>query len=1400
MKVSHFIWVILFLSSSVSAVVFYDQGTGVVNSTSDTLTLGNLSILIYDSFVGGNLVFSENYTDAIVNGSWNVKVDTDLEYGKSYYKDYEINGDNMNFSGEDRIEFNSPYGVINNASFINFSLIDSCSSGSSIRQIYSNGSVVCETDDLWSISGAKYLYNNSGVLSVNETALNATIDSRQVSADLSNYALKNESVVFSGNVSTSSYGFFGWLGSALSRITSLFVQNVNAINITLNGTTIESWDEVNSSSVDTDTHVAGSGYLYNDSTTMYLNESLLNSTIDSKVSSKADYEFSSNNFNGSGNFTTSGNVSADKMYKSGVEVATFNDLVSGNITVTSVETIQNQDSVSVVSGTPMKFTGYNLGQDRQDAIRANNTISGEHADCLVLGTIASGASGQCVVYGKVTGVDTSGFGVGEDLYLNESLGTLTNIKPVNASCVQKVGMILRVHGSQGVIWVNGAGRCNDVPSEININGNITTVGNVSASYFVGDGSLLNVNSTTWWSGLTSWLTGWLVNNAGQLEFNETKLNETIDARSSGVSYEFGSNNFNGSGNFTTTGNITADSVFIGENGTLNIGSNEISVGSDGLVLNGQNVISSKYVLHTGLISGGQMTINATNDTQFDIAQTECLFVNRTNTSNINITRKVFPAKGGVIAEYLTTNTGAFIGYYENGTVVQSVPDFERDETAEICRIGRISHFYRTAITQTYYYPLTVDTDLDLAEWIMHKGVIKMRGLEIEKGNGTMNLKRTAGESLRIGAGLDAFNHPETPEEDNFTFLLVHNNPDSTTTIEGEFTEIDTEHYDDESGVLQNVSSGKYVNLFVYFFPNKVTDTTFILRSSEEYNSLNDAVLALSDIPTINDDLSGGIILAGISVRQGMTNLSEALADSSARIVNANDFGDVDPTFEYESLAGTALSTGILTGGTLTINSTNTSFLDVAAGSAIIADYSDLSNPHVYEVSWDAQTIYPNLYGLRSKWIGVNRTSNGSVELVVSQEFSALEKRTIAVLGRCWGSGTDTITGKGQYSTPAFGSAKTLEDLIDALGSLNIYGNVFSANGANMLLDKSAGRSFRFASNFAALPSSPNIRDDAAQSGRTSYAYHLQGSTSTTTETQIDSLYYDNVGVKTALSNNQWTVQRIYFFPGSGTVHVVYGQHIYSSLAEAKDAISSESVVLNTDILSGSILRGWIVLKKGATDLSNAAEAEIISATSTLTGGSSSGGVSSHASLDTLEWSSAGHTFSTASLMDIGSYNFTTDGRVGIGANPNGSYQLYVNGTVCLDLNKDGACDDTTSALSDERIKKNIFTIERALEKLKLLRGVSFDWNESYSDLNLGNKSQIGFIAQEVETVLPEVVTNGIGKYNLKAVDYGKVVALVVEAVKEVNNKVDIQEERIAELENENDELKNVICEELGRMC
>jgi hypothetical protein len=88
--------------------------------------------------------------------------------------------------------------------------------------------------------------------------------------------------------------------------------------------------------------------------------------------------------------------------------------------------------------------------------------------------------------------------------------------------------------------------------------------------------------------------------------------------------------------------------------------------------------------------------------------------------------------------------------------------------------------------------------------------------------------------------------------------------------------------------------------------------------------------------------------------------------------------------------------------------------------------------------------------------------------------------------------------------------------------------------------------------------------------------------------------------------------------------------------------------------------------------------------------------------------------------------------------------------------------------SDERLKDNKVLLTEALDKVNQLNGYEFDWIPMVG-IHENEGHDIGVIAQEVEKILPEVVTTRDNGY--KAVKYEKIVALLIEAIKELSNEV-----------------------------
>ena len=86
--------------------------------------------------------------------------------------------------------------------------------------------------------------------------------------------------------------------------------------------------------------------------------------------------------------------------------------------------------------------------------------------------------------------------------------------------------------------------------------------------------------------------------------------------------------------------------------------------------------------------------------------------------------------------------------------------------------------------------------------------------------------------------------------------------------------------------------------------------------------------------------------------------------------------------------------------------------------------------------------------------------------------------------------------------------------------------------------------------------------------------------------------------------------------------------------------------------------------------------------------------------------------------------------------------------------------------SDERLKDNISYIHRPIDKINKIGGYKFTWNDK-QDTYLGK--DVGVLAQEIEAVLPEIVTTRGSGY--KAVKYEKIVPLLIEGIKELDKKI-----------------------------
>jgi len=225
--------------------------------------------------------------------------------------------------------------------------------------------------------------------------------------------------------------------------------------------------------------------------------------------------------------------------------------------------------------------------------------------------------------------------------------------------------------------------------------------------------------------------------------------------------------------------------------------------------------------------------------------------------------------------------------------------------------------------------------------------------------------------------------------------------------------------------------------------------------------------------------------------------------------------------------------------------------------------------------------------------------------------------------------------------------------------------------------------------------------------------------------------------------------------------------------------------------SSALTTGTLPIASGGTGITSTP------ASGTLLIGTSGGGYSSAtltgtANRVTVTNSSGGITLSGP--QDIATSSNVQFGSLGIGTAASGTAgTVHINNSLGIGTAASGtageirATNAITSYYSDERLKTNIELIPNALDKVMQLRGVTYNANNIAESFGYTNKEkQVGVLAGDVEKVLPEAVkpapfdllridenteVSRSGE-NYKTVQYEKLVPLLIQAIKELNEQVE----------------------------
>lgn len=362
------------------------------------------------------------------------------------------------------------------------------------------------------------------------------------------------------------------------------------------------------------------------------------------------------------------------------------------------------------------------------------------------------------------------------------------------------------------------------------------------------------------------------------------------------------------------------------------------------------------------------------------------------------------------------------------------------------------------------------------------------------------------------------------------------------------------------------------------------------------------------------------------------------------------------------------STGVLTGGVLSVGTGGpgvaTTF-SISDGTGQIVTAAGVKTP----VSWTGLTDQALTFLATNLISFIAIDSAGSIVQSASR-FTPQQARNLIILGVVVHVNFTTVDTVNNEQHISYNTMSSVYDGFESLGFFNVSGNVFSANGANMNINKSEGVLFKMGSNYDTDTNNPHRRTLAALTPAQFQYRFSDGTSGILTETNIDPNNLDDgAGGLTAVGSNRWSIQRIYCFT-SNNVKIQRGVADYSTSTAAINAITTEAYVTEPSIAANGLFRGWLIVKQGATAL-NGSEAVFLSAGKLGEQNATGGGSGSGSSIQN---------------------NFTATTAP---TSSNDNTQGYVVGSVWINLNTDISytCVDASTGTAVWRVQSHIIEDE-----------------------------------------------------------------------------------------------------------
>jgi hypothetical protein len=506
--------------------------------------------------------------------------------------------------------------------------------------------------------------------------------------------------------------------------------------------------------------------------------------------------------------------------------------------------------------------------------------------------------------------------------------------------------------------------------------------------------------------------------------------------------------------------------------------------------------------------------------------------------------------------------------------------------------------------------------------------------------------------------------------------------------------------------------------------------------------------------TAGTDLTGGGASGNVTLNLNTSALNSAYAQLTA----ANTFTG------NQTVNGNLTATGVVTGSSYQIGNNLFAFGSYGTGNAFLG--------------FAGNSAATGISNTGAGYVALQQLTTGTQNTAVG--FAALQENSTAAGNT--GIGYEALQYNSGYSNTATGAlalySNTFGSESDAFGYQTLYSNTSGSNndafGYEALYKNTSGE-FNDAFGYQALFSNTTGYDNAA--------FGMQTLLNNTNGYQNTAEGWDALALNTTGYQNTATGSQALANNATAAYNTATGvQALYNNTAGPYNTATGYQALYSNTTANYNTANGTQALLANTTGEANLADGALALYSNTTGAGNTGVGANALYSQTTTNYATCVGYSCTASD------NVTNATAIGAHARVGASNSLVLGGTGAYAV-KVGIGTETPSNIltvaqgaghpvsdswetySSRRWKTNIKTLPDALAKIEGLRGVSYD-------LKASGKHEIGVIAEEVGAVVPEVVSYEENGQDARSVDYSRLTALLIEAVKQQQKQIAAQQGQI----------------------